>query len=197
MAAHLRRPVPLMKQRSLTYMSNTRTIWFTGLSRSGKTTLAESLATCLRSRGMRVEILDGKIIRDEMGDCFGYSKEERMKVNRLLCLMARHLARHDIIPIVTAITPYQESRDFNRRELSPYIEIFADCPVEVCLTRDEQGLYKRAIRGDLKHFIGVDDPFEIPRNPDLRVSTANASIEDSALKVNAFITAALAIAPAS
>jgi adenylylsulfate kinase len=176
-------------------MSNTRTIWFTGLSRSGKTTLAEALAASLRSSGRRVEILDGKIIRDEMGDCFGYSKEERIKVNRMLCLMARLLSRHEIIPIVTAITPYQESRDFNRRELEPYIEIYVDCPVHVCLTRDSQGLYKRAMRGDLKHFIGVDDPYEIPRNPDFRVSTVDDTPIEAARKVAAFIATSLPLRP--
>jgi adenylylsulfate kinase len=178
-------------------MSNKHTIWLTGLSRSGKTTLAEALAGHLRSLGQRVEILDGKIIRDEMGDCFGYSKEERMKVNRALCMMARLLARHEIIPIVTSITPYQESRDFNRRELAPYAEIYVDCPVEVCITRDELGLYKRALRGDLKHFIGVDDPYEIPRNPDFRVSTGDSPPHESAQKVCAFVAATLAVGPAS
>jgi adenylylsulfate kinase len=172
-------------------MNNKHTIWFSGLSRSGMTTLAESLASFLRSRGQRVEVLDGKLVRDELGDFFGYSKEERIKVSRVLCVMARLLSRHEIIPIVTAITPYQESRDFNRRELQPYMEIYVECPVEVCVTRDTQGLYKRAMRGDLKHFIGVDDPFEIPRNPDFRVLTAHESVEDSTAKVHSFVAGIL------
>ena len=177
-------------------MTHQPSIWLTGLSLSGKTTLAEALAAHLRALGRRVEVLDGKLIRDEVGDFFGYSREERMKVNRVLCMMAKLLARHDIIPIVTAITPFQESRDFNRRELAPYHEIYVDCPVETCITRDRQGLYQRALRGDLKHFIGVDDPYEIPRHPDLRVSTATESPEESARRVSAYITLALATAPA-
>lgn len=153
--------------------------------------LAGKMAEFLRSHGHRVEILDGRIVRDELGDFFGYSRDERLKVNRVLCALARLLARHDIIPIVTAITPYQESRDYNRRELDPYLEIFVDCPVEVCMARDAQGLYKKALKGDLPHFIGVDDPFEIPKNPDLRVSTAGEAVEVSAAKVCAYVSEAL------
>ena len=178
-------------------MNNQHTVWLTGLSLCGKTTLAEALATHLRAEGRRVEVLDGKIIRDEVGDFFGYSREERMKVNRVLCMMARLLARHEILPIVTALTPFQESRDFNRRELAPYLEIYVDCPVEVCITRDQQGLYKRAMRGDIKHFVGVDDPYEIPRNPDLRISTEKESPGESARRICTFVTQALASEPAA
>jgi adenylylsulfate kinase len=173
-------------------MQSTTTIWLTGLSRAGKTTLAELLATHLRAKGKRVEVLDGKLIRDEVGDFFGYSREERMKVNRVLCMMAKLLARHDIIPIVTAITPFQESREFNRRELQPYLEVYVECPVETCVARDDRGLYKRAMRGDLKHFIGVDDPFEIPRNPDLRVSTDGVTPQESARILSAHVDKVLA-----
>lgn len=186
-----------VKGIELTALKNQHTIWLTGLSRSGKTALAEALAAHLRSTGRRVEILDGKLVRDEVGDFFGYSREERMKVNRVLCMMARLLAKHDIIPIVTAITPFQESRDFNRRELTPYLEIYVDCPLDVCVSRDPHGLYKRALRGDLKHFVGVDDPYEIPRNPDLRVQTGQATPDESARKVCDFVTKALASAPAA
>ena len=173
------------------------TIWFTGLSLSGKTTLANSLAASFRAKGIATEVLDGKLIRDELGDFFGYSKEERIKVSRVLCMMARLLARNGIIPIVTSITPYQESRDLNRRELNPYVEIYVECPVEVCASRDERGLYKRAIRGDIKHFIGVDDPYEIPRNADLRVTTAHDSPEESSRKVCCFVAEWLASAKQS
>lgn len=155
------------------------------------TTLADSLAGQLCSQGRRVEILDGKLIRDELTEFFGYSRSERIKVSRVLCLMARLLARNGIIPIVTAITPYQESRDFNRRELDSYLEIFVDCPVEVCRSRDESGLYERAMRGDIKHFIGVDDPYEIPRDPDLRIFTAEESPDESSKKLHLFIETAL------
>lgn len=172
-------------------MMNKPTFWLTGLSCSGKTILAQATADFLRGQGHRVEVLDGRIVRDELGDFFGYSKDERLKVNRVLCVLARLLARHDIIPIVTAITPYQESRDYNRRELDPYLEIFVDCPMETCMTRDSQGLYRKAMRGDLPHFIGVDDPFEIPKSSELRISTASEPVEVSAARVCAFVSGIL------
>lgn len=172
-------------------VSNKHTIWFTGLSLSGKTILATALADFLRANGEHVEILDGKLVRDELTGFFGYSREERIKVSRVLAVTARLLARNGIIPIVTSITPYEESRDFNRRELSPYLEIFVDCPVEVCATRDTQNLYRRAMRGDLKHFIGVDDPYEIPRSPDLRISTAARTVVESTDELCAFVARAL------
>jgi adenylylsulfate kinase len=168
------------------------TIWLTGLSRSGKTTLAESIAGYLASTGSRAEILDGVAVREELGDFFGYSREERMKVNRVLCAMAKLLARHGVIPIVTAITPYQESRDFNRRELNRYLEIYVDCPVEVCMSRDAQGLYRKAMRGDLKHFVGVDDPYEVPKTYDLRVHTAAEEPAQSCARAVAFVREAMA-----
>ena len=168
-------------------MNTAHVIWFTGLSRSGKTALAELLASHIRSSGQEVEILDGKLIRDELTGFFGYSKEERLKVSRVLCVMARHLTRHDVTSIVTAITPYQESRDYNRSECTSYIEIYVDCPIDVCMERDESGLYKKAMQGDLKHFIGVDDPYEVPKNHDMRVLTATESLEESSRKVNTFI----------
>jgi adenylylsulfate kinase len=169
------------------------TIWITGLSRSGKTTLANGLASRLREQGQRVQILDGREVRDELGDFFGFSKEERMRVSRVLCAMAKLLARHEVIPIVTSITPYQESRDFNRRELDPYLEIYVDCPIEVCCSRDDYGLYRRALRGDIKHVIGVDDPYEVPRNYDLRLPTAEEPAAESAAKLTAFVLEALGL----
>jgi adenylylsulfate kinase len=172
------------------------TIWLTGLSRSGKTTLARALAERLVAKGLRVEILDGVEVREEVGDFFGFSREERMKVNRVLCAMARLLARHDVIPIVTAITPYQESRDFNRRELARYLEIYVDCPLDVCVSRDAQGLYRKAMRGDIRHFVGVDDPYEVPKTYDLRILTGRESSEESAARLREFVGSALQLGTA-
>lgn len=171
---------------------STPIIWFTGLSLSGKTTLAEGLVDALRRDGHRVEVLDGKVVRDELAGFFGYSREERIKVSRLLATMARLLARHGVVPVVTSITPYEESREFNRRELGNYLEIFVDCPVETCMERDPQGLYRRAMRGDLRHFVGVDDPYELPRRPDLTVRTAGEPAADSIRRVREFVAGAIA-----
>jgi len=171
-------------------------IWFTGLSLSGKTTLAEQLAAALRTDGHAVEVLDGKIVRDELAGFFGYSREERIKVSRVLATMAKLLARNGVVPIVTSITPYQESRDFNRRELPGYLEIFVECSVETCAARDAKGLYQRAMRGDVKHFVGVTDPYEIPRHADLRISTDDATADGCASDVIAFVRNRLAQATA-
>lgn len=165
----------------------TPTVWITGLSSSGKSTLAEGLAALIQSAGSTAEIIDGADIRTLLGGFFGYSREERMKVSRVLCTIARPLARNRIVPIVTAITPYQESRDFNRRELAPYLELFTDCPLEKCIERDVDDRYRRALNGDLKHFIGVDDPFEFPRNYDLRLATSEETVEESVSRAWEFL----------
>ncbi len=152
-------------------MDRAPTIWISGLSRSGKTVLAEGLAEWLQSRNIPTQALDGRAIRSEIGDFLGYSRDQRMKVSRIMCTMASLLNRNGVTVIATSITPYQESRDFNRLVLENYFEIFLDCPVEVCVLRDDSDNYARAMRGDLKHFIGVDDPFEIPKTADLTIST--------------------------
>ena len=167
------------------------TIWITGLSKSGKTTIAEGLASALTESGRRAYVLDGRMVRDSLGNIFGYSKGERMKVSRLLCSMSEMLATNDVIPIVTSITPYQESRDFNRRTLDPYLEIYLHCPVEVCITRDTDGLYKRAINGDIEHFIGVDDVYEVPRTADCRIDTDALEADQAIANAVAFIHTAI------
>ena len=167
------------------------TIWITGLSRSGKTTIAEGIAQFLRASDQRVQILDGREIRDSVGDFFGYSKEERMRVNRVLCTMAKILAENNIFPVVPSITPHQESRDFNRRELDPYLEIYLDCSVESCIERDRNNLYKKALQGDIQHFIGVDDPYEVPRNSDCKIDTATQEPDQSVAQAIAFVRGAI------
>jgi adenylylsulfate kinase len=164
-------------------MKSAPTIWITGLSQSGKTTLAHALADMLCAKGKTVEIVDGRYVRDEIGDFLGYSKEERMKVSRILCAIAKLLAKNGILVIVTSITPYQESRDFNRAELEPYFEIYLECSVDTCIARDKAQMYKKALRGDIKHFIGVDDPFEMPKTYDLKINTEHDAPAAMANKV--------------
>lgn len=154
-------------------------IWITGLSRSGKTTLAQGLAHHLRSSEQVVEIVDGAEVRRRLGNVFGYSREERIRLNRVLCTMAGLLTRNGVITIVPAITPLEECREFNRRELPSYTEIHLSCPIEVCRQRDIRDEYEQSLRGDLDHFIGVDDPYELPRSPDLVLDTGLLSIADT------------------
>ncbi|MGI9325641.1 MAG: adenylyl-sulfate kinase [Pseudomonadales bacterium] len=153
-------------------------IWITGISRSGKTTLANGLKELLgeTTRGP-VQVLDGSFVRDEVGGFFGYSREERVRVSRILAVTARLLAANGVCVIVTSITPYQESRDYNRATISKYYEIFLKCDVEICSKRDPEGLFERAKRGDISQFIGVDSPFELPKSSDLVVDTGDSSAE--------------------
>lgn len=165
------------------------TIWITGLSKSGKTTVAEGIEAALRESGQQAHVLDGRTVRESLGNIFGYSKQERMKVSRVLCTMAKTLATNGVIPIVTSITPHQESRDFNRRELDLYLELYLDCPVEVCIERDVEGLYRKAINGDIEHFIGVDDVYEVPRTYDCRIDTAALAPDEAIAAALSFIDA--------
>ena len=174
-------------------MSSKPTIWLTGLSRSGKTTIADGIADWLSERNVPIQILDGSFVRDELGNFFGYSREERIKVSRVLCVMAKLLAQNGIHPIVTAITPHEESRQFNRRELDPYIEIYVECTVETCMDRDEKGLYQRAARGDVRQFIGVDVPYDLPKTPDLRINTEHDAPEVSIKQAISFLSASLGL----
>lgn len=177
-------------------MSSRHTIWLTGLSRSGKTTIATGVADWLSERGVQTQILDGRFVRDELGNFFGYSREERIKVSRVLAVMAKLLAQNDVYPIVTAITPHDESRNFNRMELNPYFEIYVECAVETCISRDDRGLYQRAIRGDLPHFIGVDVPYDVPKSPDLSINTERDEPEESIARAIHAVSASLGFAPA-
>lgn len=153
------------------------TVWICGLSQSGKTTLADGIQQWLLSNDIKPQILDGRFVRSKIGDFLGYSREERIKVSRVMAAMASVLNENNVPVIVTAITPYQESRRLNRSILKNYYEIYMDCPVEVCMQRDATGNYAGAVRGDLHHFIGVDDPFEVPGDTNLRVPSDDLDID--------------------
>ncbi len=166
-------------------LSPAQVIWITGLSQSGKTTLADGLADWLRTEGARVQVLDGRTIRDDVGDYFGYSREERIKVSRLLTVVARLLSENGVTVVVTSITPYEESREHSRKTLARYFEIYLHCPAATCAARDTSGLWEKAQRGDVRHFIGVDDPFEVPRSYDLKIDTGALSAAESATQARA------------
>lgn len=169
-------------------------IWITGLGRSGKTTLARGIAEYLRSDHQRVEILDETEIRRSLGGSFGYSREERSRVSRILCTMAKLLTKNDVIAIVPATTALQECRDFNRSELPSYLEIQLDCPLDVCMERDQTQGYRRALQGDLDHFVGVDTVYEISRDFDLCIDTALQSEAESLSQAIGFLDEALVYA---
>lgn len=168
-------------------MSSIPVIWLTGLSQSGKTTIADGIAIWLTEHSRPSQILDGSFVRDELGNFFGYSRDERIKVSRVLCVMAKLLTQNGIYPIVTAITPHEESREFNRTELDAYVELYIKCSVDVCVERDTSGQYRRAMRGDLSHFIGVDVAYDIPKRPDLTIDTEDHSRDQCVAIATAFL----------
>ena len=153
-------------------MDQAFTMLLTGLSGAGKSTIAVALAEKLRLAGKRVQVLDGDLVRNEIGHLFGYSREERLKVSQILRFSAKVLNRNGISVIIAAISPYQEMRDLYRRDVEHYIEVYVKCPLEVCIARDVKGLYKRALDGIEKNVIGIDEAFEIPKSPDVVVDTS-------------------------
>jgi adenylylsulfate kinase len=159
------------------------TLWFTGLSGAGKTTIAEIVERDLRRRFGRIEVLDGDIVRTNLSKGLGFSREDR-NINVLrIGFVANLLTRNGVGVIVSAISPYKEARDQVRRRIGDFIEIYVDCPVEVCAERDVKGLYKKAYAGEIKEFTGVSDPYEPPAAPELTLRTNEEEAHESARKV--------------
>ncbi|HZA45545.1 MAG TPA: adenylyl-sulfate kinase [Rubrobacter sp.] len=159
------------------------TLWFTGLSGSGKTTIAEIVERDMRDRERRVEVLDGDIVRTNLSKGLSFSREDR-NINVLrIGFVANLLTRAGVAVIVSAISPYKEARDQVRRRIVDFVEVFVDAPLEVCAERDVKGLYKKAFSGEIQQFTGVSDPYEAPAAPDLVLKTEEETPEESARKV--------------
>jgi adenylylsulfate kinase len=163
------------------------TLWLTGLSGAGKTTLTQELIPELRGRGVRVEVLDGDEVRTNLSKGLGFSKEDRDTNIRRIGYVSRLLSRNGVGVVTAAISPYREVRDEVRRSVeqdgAEFIEVFVKCPIEVLQERDVKGLYKKALSGEIKEFTGVSDPYEEPLAPDVVVETDVESVETSAAKV--------------
>jgi adenylylsulfate kinase len=159
------------------------TLWFTGLSGSGKTTISEIVEKELRERGHRVEVLDGDVVRTNLSKGLGFSREDR-NINILrIGFVAHLLSRNGVATIVSAISPYKEARDQVRRRIIDFVEVFVDCPLEVCAERDVKGFYEKAFKGEIEQFTGVSDPYEPPAAPDLILKTDQEEPHESARKV--------------
>jgi adenylyl-sulfate kinase len=158
-------------------------LWFTGLSGSGKSTIAMTVAEDLRRRGHRVEILDGDEVRENLSKGLGFSKEDRDINIRRIGFVARLLARNGVVAITAAISPYRAIRDEIRGQIDHFVEVHVDTPIEVCEERDVKGLYAKARAGEIKEFTGVSDPYEAPLSPEVRVETANRTVAESAADV--------------
>jgi len=159
------------------------TVWLTGLSGSGKTTIACCLEAALRERGLRVEVLDGDIVRTHLSKGLGFSKQDRDTNIRRIGFVAHLLSRNGVAVICAAISPYREVRDENRALIGDFFEAYVRCGMEVLRQRDVKGLYAKALRGEISNFTGVSDPYEEPLNPEVIVDTDCETVEESAGKV--------------
>ena len=157
------------------------TLWFTGLSGAGKTTLARLVEKELKQRGHKVEVLDGDIIRTNLSKGLGFSKEDRDTNIRRIGFVCDLLARNGVVAIAAAISPYREIRGEIRRDsVAPFVEAYVECPLDVLVERDVKGLYKKALAGEIKNFTGVDDPYEAPGSPEILIHSAAESPDKSA-----------------
>jgi adenylylsulfate kinase len=160
------------------------TAWFTGLSGSGKSTIAEMLFHELAARGLKTEILDGDVVRQNLSKGLGFSKEDRDTNIRRIAFVADLLTRNGVATICCPISPYKETRDEARALIGEFVEIYVHATVdEIAANRDPKGLYKKALAGEITGFTGVDDPYEVPEDPELVVDTENETPEESLANV--------------
>lgn len=158
-------------------------LWFTGLPSSGKTTLAIEIKKELEEDGLKIVHLDGDILRDGLNSDLGFSKEDREENNRRVIYLSKLLVENGIPVVVSFISPYESIREKAKDLIPNIIRCFIDCPVEECIERDVKGLYAKAKNGEIKGMTGVDDPFEVPSNIDIRIKTNEESKEGSCARV--------------
>jgi adenylylsulfate kinase len=164
-------------------MSNGFTLWFTGLSGAGKSTIAQLVGRRLEEAGRQVEYLDGDVVRTHLSKGLGFSKEDRDTNIERIGWVAARLTRHGAAVLVSAISPYEETRRKARQlveEFGPFVEVYVEASVEECARRDVKGLYEKAFAGEIKEFTGVSDPYEAPASPDLILHTEEQKPEQSA-----------------
>ena len=159
------------------------TVWFTGLSGAGKTTITQAVAQELRVQGYRIEILDGDVVRENLTKGLGFSKADRDENIRRIGFVAHLLTRNGVIVLVSTISPYREILDEVRQRIGNFMEVYVSAPLEVCEQRVVKGLYKRARAGEIKGFTGIDDPYEPPLTPEVECKTHQETLEESVAKV--------------
>lgn len=168
-------------------MSQGFTLWFTGLSGAGKTTLTNELVPHLKARGVKVEVLDGDEVRTNLSKGLGFSKEDRDTNIRRIGYVARLLSRNGVGVIAAAISPYRAIRDEVRASVEAegarFVEVYVEASLDTLVARDVKGLYKKALAGEIKEFTGVSDPYEAPLQPEVRVSSDTETVVESAAKI--------------
>jgi len=165
------------------------TVWFTGLSGAGKSTIAEMLFHEFQARGMKTEILDGDVVRQNLSKGLGFSKEDRDLNILRIGFVANLLTRNGVATICCPISPYRETRDRVRAEIGNFVEVYVHATVEeIAAHRDPKGLYKKALAGEITNFTGVDDPYEVPENPELVLDTLQEAPQGSLRNVLTTLT---------
>lgn len=159
------------------------TLWLTGMSGTGKSTVAAYIAARLRQVGRPVEILDEGEVRESLWSGIGDSKDERNTTVKRLGFVANLLTRNGVAALVPCISPYKSSREENRRAIGRYVEVYVDCPTETLIQRDSTGRYKKALSGEIPNFIGITEPYEPPNSPEVTIHSDAESVEDGGAKI--------------
>lgn len=161
------------------------TLWFTGMSGAGKTTVARLVEKELRNRGLKVEVLDGDVVRTNLSKGLGFSKEDRDTNIRRIGFVCDLLSRNDVIAIGAAISPYRAIRDEIRAKIDNFVEVYCQCNLDTLIERDVKGLYEKALSGEIKNFTGISDPYEAPIAPEVTIYSDRETPETSAARVMA------------
>ena len=159
------------------------TIWLTGLSGAGKSTISDALGKKIKNFGYSLEVLDGDIVRTNLTKGLGFSKEDRDTNIRRIGFVCQLLTRNNVIVLVAAISPYRDIRNEVREKIGNFMEVYINAPLTICETRDVKGLYKKARSGEIKSFTGIDDPYEAPINPEVECRTDIETLEESVDKI--------------
>jgi adenylyl-sulfate kinase len=159
------------------------TLWFTGLSGAGKTTISNILEKRLRDLGAKVEVLDGDVVRTNLSQGLGFSRADRDTNIRRIGFVCELLSRNGVIAIAAAISPYREVRDEVRRRIENFVEVYVECPIEVLADRDVKGLYRKAMAGEIANFTGISDPYEPPTSPEVTVNSSRETPAESADRI--------------
>jgi adenylyl-sulfate kinase len=159
------------------------TLWFTGLSGAGKSTISKMIEERFRANHAKVEVLDGDVVRTHLSKGLGFSKEDRDENIRRIGFVCELLSRNGVIAVVAAISPYRAVREEVRSRIANFVEVYVECPIDVLAERDVKGLYKKALAGEIPQFTGVTDPYEPPLAPEVTVNSSSETPDESAEKI--------------